>query len=581
MILVVLAIVVSALAGQFLAGLGSLSALRAEARQTLDLQLEVLTGQMDKYRILPPLLARQPAVRALFESQPVEPAARQKAHDIALEAVGLSGALDLAFLTLDGKVFASARGMFDDGPAAVASAFEQALQGRLGRAAVLLPDRRAYAFAAPVRDGNRVNGAVVAFVGFERIEQTWSLARPPMAVTAGDGRIFLSSRPDWISRNLSTGDTPLFGSEPADGGDGVVRLSEGTKHPYYMLSRSLLTLGWRFHIFEDYQPVTFARLQGALVGAMSAALLLGGLWFALSRRAELAAQFRRDRIAAIRLERQVRDRTAKLTASNRQLGREVEERRLAEERLRKAQADLIQSAKLATIGQMSTTLSHEYNQPLAAIRTHADNARQFLDLGNPSQAGRSLDSIAAMVDRISALTRSLLSFARKPGSRITPIALDPVIAETLMLTGPRAKKSGVAIERDVPEGLHVMGGAIRLTQVLVNLVNNALDAIEPTGKPGRIRIAATEEGDHVRLSVEDNGVGVPPEERERIFEPFHTTKESGKGLGIGLSLVHGIIKDLGGHVEVGESDLGGARFAFRLARAETAATHQLLREDAG
>lgn len=116
--------------------------------------------------------------------------------------------------------------------------------------------------------------------------------------------------------------------------------------------------------------------------------------------------------------------------------------------------------------------------------------------------------------------------------------------------------------------------------MLVNLINNALDAVALAGRPGLIRLSVGADGDQVLLSIEDNGPGIPPEERERIFEPFHTTKESGKGLGIGLSLVHGIIRDLGGNVEVGDSDLGGARFSFRLTRAAASQSPPLETEDA-
>ena len=138
----------------------------------------------------------------------------------------------------------------------------------------------------------------------------------------------------------------------------------------------------------------------------------------------------------------MRDRTRALSITNRSLSHEVEVRREAEERLRKYQDELIQTAKLAALGQMSTALSHEYNQPLAAIRSYADNALRFLDRGMTSEVSGNLTRINGLVDRMAELSRTLLSFSRKPGATIGPVPLGTVIDEALLLARPRARGRG-------------------------------------------------------------------------------------------------------------------------------------------
>lgn len=267
-------------------------------------------------------------------------------------------------------------------------------------------------------------------------------------------------------------------------------------------------------------------------------------------------RLRRDRASAIRLERQVRDRTKALSDSNASL--------------RQAQSELVQSAKLAALGQMSATLSHEYNQPLAAIRTYADNARLLIERGRTGPADEAIGHIAGLVDRMSELSRTLLGFARRPGVTVQPVNLGAVVDEALLLAGPRAKKAGVAVRKQgFDETVTVMGGRVRLTQVVVNLVNNAVDALTGVGAAiaiadPEIVISAEREEDGVTLTISDNGPGIAAENRERVFEPFFSTKAAGEGIGIGLSIVYTILKDLGASIEVGSGPAGGAAFVIRL-----------------
>jgi two-component system C4-dicarboxylate transport sensor histidine kinase DctB len=597
----VVAMLVLAYVAQLIAGRTAADAVRAEARQTLDLQREILNGLLEKYRLMPPLLARRSDIRALFGDPVDDIDLVATAEAKAIEIAALSGALDVAFSDADGKVFASARGFFDQAAPQVLGGFNTARQGRLGREVVSLSDsERSYVFSSAVRDGPVVRGGIAVYVRFDQIEATWSLSNTPIAVAVSDGRAFLTNRSDWVLRPIFSGDNPIVLDLRAD--SDLVRLSPGPESvssngiwetlkgmvsrqaqgsastvfgaryregQRIMAKRDLPLLGWTLYAFADHGPVLAARVQAVVVVVLAGLLAIAVGWIMRIRRQAINERMRSERATSLRLERQVSDRTAKLTAANALLGQEVEDRKQAETQLRQAQSELVQAAKLAVIGQMSATLSHEYNQPLAAIRTNADNARSFLDLGKLEPAQGALTAISAMVDRISALSRSLLSFARKPGTGIAPVRLGPIIDEAVMLCGPRAKNEGVAIvRRPFPMGLEVMGGRIRLTQVLVNLVNNAVDAVvHAQVSDGAVWIEAETSGSHCRISVEDNGPGVPVANRLQIFEPFYTTKDVGSGLGIGLSVVDKMVRDLGGTIMVEDRVGGGARFVVQLALA--------------
>ena len=265
----------------------------------------------------------------------------------------------------------------------------------------------------------------------------------------------------------------------------------------------------------------------------------------------------------------VRDRTRALSVTNQSLSQEVEVRREAEDRLRKTQDELVQTAKLAALGQMSTALSHEYNQPLAAIRSYADNAIRFLERGATSEVSGNLVRINGLVDRMAELSRTLLSFSRKPGATIGPVPLGTIVDEALLLARPRARAAGIAsiTVGEAVSGLDVIGGRIRLGQVFVNLVNNAIDALSGQAD-ARIGIDARRQGDRVVVTVIDNGPGIKPELLPKVFEPFFTTKGVGDGIGIGLSIVDNIIRDFGGTIMVTNQAEGGACFTIILQAAD-------------
>lgn len=539
----------------------ALSDVMQRAGETLSVQTEVLTGVLDKYRLLPPLLSRQSSIRALFVRDTEGNAQSLDARRTAEAIGGMSAAMDVAFFFPDGELLASARGSFAVQDEKLPQLIEVALQGRLGRAALSSSrGERTYAFSSGVRREGKFIGVVIVYVDFYRVEAAWALSARRIFVTDKAGTVFLANDPNWRLNPISDLHQAGRFDRYLINGDYQERLD---------LVRRLPLLEWDLHVLADPSPVAAARLNAAAIASL-AGLLSGVIALVVLRRNESAViRARSDRAIALRLERVVRDRTRALSITNQSLSQEVEVRREAEDRLRKTQNELIQTAKLAALGQMSTALSHEYNQPLAAIRSYADNALKFLDRGAISEVSGNLSRINSLVERMAELSKTLLSFSRKPGATIGPVPLGTIVDEALLLARPRARAAGIAAIAvgEGVAGLHVFGGRIRLGQVIVNLVNNAIDALSGQAD-AYIEIDARREGERVVVTIMDNGPGIEPEQLPKVFEPFFTTKGVGDGIGIGLSIVDNIIRDFGGTIMAANRAEGGACFTINLRAAD-------------
>lgn len=234
---------------------------------------------------------------------------------------------------------------------------------------------------------------------------------------------------------------------------------------------------------------------------------------------------------------------------------------------RQTRDDLVQAAKLAALGQMAAGISHELNQPLAAIRSHAHNGAVLLERGRPGEARASLDRIQALTARMAELIKHLKRFARRPAADLGAVDLRAVIEGALSLFEQRLDEERIDIRLQLPEGpLPVRAEEIRLEQVIVNLVSNALDALDGCAER-RIEIRAEEIGHRIRLTVSDSGPGIADNHRDMIFDPFFTTKPAGLGLGLGLSMSYNIAKDFGGDLILAETGRSGTIFVLDLAAA--------------
>jgi two-component system C4-dicarboxylate transport sensor histidine kinase DctB len=303
-----------------------------------------------------------------------------------------------------------------------------------------------------------------------------------------------------------------------------------------------------------------ARLAGALIGGLIGVLLgLGVVLIEANRR-------RRERQRS-ELERLVADRTTALETSNRQLLHEIDERIRSESTVQQLREDLAQANRLAILGQISAGVAHEINQPTAAIRTYVDNARKLFERGDHGAALATLSTIASLSERIGFITEELREFSRRSPGRKEPVRLHDVIEGSRLLLEPQLRLRGITLLRPrAPETQRVLANKTRLEQVVVNLIQNAMDALSET-RDGTISIDAGGNGHKVWLSIADNGPGVPPERRAQLFAPFSSTKPL--GLGLGLVICRDIIADLGGSLEFAPAPDGGAIFTARLPECTT------------
>lgn len=268
------------------------------------------------------------------------------------------------------------------------------------------------------------------------------------------------------------------------------------------------------------------------------------------------------------LEARVRERTVDLTASNIRLQAEIEERARAENALREAQDQLVQAAKLASLGQMSASISHELNQPLAAIRTYADNARQLLDHAREEEARANLSQIAQLTERMARISGQLKAFARKTSGSLEPVEVADVVQAAVDLVTPQARKNRVAIivEPLLEPTITVVADRVQLEQVLINLLTNAVQAAEGS-TPAEVRITALRRDGEVIVEVEDTGEGIDEARLPAVFEPFFTTKRS--GLGLGLSISQRLMEGMHGRLTGANRTEGGAVFSAILPLSET------------
>ncbi|ADZ69190.1 sensor histidine kinase [Polymorphum gilvum] len=558
-----------------------LSDLEVRKDAALAVQSGALERLLDKFRLMTPLTARRPDVADVVERRDAEEGGR-----IAAIAAGMSGAKEVWFLSPQGETIATSDASTNSGALLgrqwIPKAFREAAMGQLGRQ--LIPGNgwqpASYVFASPIRVRDRLAGVVAVRVRLDDVEQAWALSKDALVALDENDVVVVTNVHDWRGTTLRTDTAPGRGAAidllRAGGHLGRFRLvrpaQQAGGRAFLELREDLPVLGWKVVILSD---VAEARTQSA--NAMLIAFLLcvigaGAVWSAVERREGLIRRLRSDRAAALRLERRVRSRTIDLTRANQRLEAEIEERLAAEAELRRAQAELVQAAKLATLGHMSAALSHEYNQPLAAIRTNAENATLLIARGEPERATESLARIGGLVARMAEIARTLKGFTRRAGTDLQPVSLRQAIDEALLLLTPQVRQQGIRLTTRLPDGdLVVLAGRIRLEQVIMNLVANAIDAVRGREDPAIDLDVDVADGE-VRLSVADNGTGIPEVAMGQIFDPFFTTKDVGAGLGLGLSIAYKIVHDFSGSLTAENRPEGGARFVMRLPLAQAVRT---------
>jgi C4-dicarboxylate-specific signal transduction histidine kinase len=242
---------------------------------------------------------------------------------------------------------------------------------------------------------------------------------------------------------------------------------------------------------------------------------------------------------------------------------EVERR---EQELREKQEQLVQAGKLATLGELTTGVAHELNNPLNNIGLFVGNAVDLVQLGESDKERivREMERALQQVRKATEIINHLRTFGRAASFSRDPVSLRLVLMQALSLMHEQLRVRAIQVETDLgSEEPVVLGNALQLEQVFVNLLTNARDAMAKSSRK-TIRISIAVHSQTVEITFADSGHGVPPGLEHRIFDPFFTTKEVGQGTGLGLSITYGIIKELGGTISVVSPPGEGATFLIRL-----------------
>ncbi|MCD4721163.1 MAG: PAS domain S-box protein [Desulfobacula sp.] len=270
--------------------------------------------------------------------------------------------------------------------------------------------------------------------------------------------------------------------------------------------------------------------------------------------------------AELILEQRVRKRTNDLYQANEDLQHEIKERQNAQTVLQEAQAEFVQAGKLAALGKMAAGIAHELNQPLTAIRSYTHNMGRLFELGRTDEAINILDRITSLIERMTTISRNLTNIARLPRKNIDRILLQPILNQAIGLFQEQIQKQKVTLKINMPKrDIQVLGEKIPLEQVFTNLISNALDAMKECPKQRlTIKVSTREQQGEACITFTDTGKGMSKKELYQIFDPFYTTKEVGKGLGLGLSISYNIIKDWQGSLKALSEPEKGASFVLIL-----------------
>ena len=567
----------------------ALQSLQQQSQHQLRLFVANLQGQLEKYEFLPELLATN-SLLVNFLHNP-DDLQSINALNRYLETINkVANASDTYLMNAEGWTIAASNWLserpFIGRNFAYRPYFQEAMKGKLGRYFALgsTSNRRGYYFAYPVRDQEQILGAVVMKVELLDFEESWSTLKDEFVVTDPDGVIFISTNDTWRYKSLyplekqvirriesgrrygksKIGTLDITRKEQLASQVEVVNIGDPRRSDHLMLVQGMPEAGWRVHIFSSLGVVNRKVLGSLLFSAILYTALVFLVFYAVQRRRRFIERARFEQRAKRILEQRVRERTADLTEANIRLLREIEEHRRTDETLRQTQDELIQAAKMAALGQMSSGINHELNQPLAAIRSYADNARALLERDRNSEASWNLQQIGELTERMAKISSQLKVFSRKTSGQVTSVSLPAVIDNALKIVGPQLKDTGTELHRLLPgEELYVMADMVQLEQVLVNLIGNAIHAVEKQPKRW-IQIAAGEESGLAWITIHDSGQGISKENLERIFDPFFTTKSEDRGLGLGLSISYRIVEMMHGTLTASNHEQGGALFTLKL-----------------
>ena len=415
--------------------------------------------------------------------------------------------------------------------------------------------RRSFFYSRKLESQGKILGVIVVEVGLDNLFTTWSANDATIIVTNSKGIVLLSTDQGFLNQSLETAllsQPTLTVLERAIRATGDWNGSEVDAYiedqALYRLDTSIPFQGWRLTYLTPFQSVR-EKVNGVLaLGITALALLLALGFYFLSRRATRQSFL-------------FKAESEELRALNDRLSTEITQRERAERNLQVAEASLEQSSKLAALGEMSAAVSHELNQPLAAMRTYLAAAKLLLSRNRSEEALSSFQRIDDLIGRMGTITQQLKSYSRKGSDDLIPVNFINSINTSIAMMAPQLGQQSVEITKSLPEiPVKVLADPVRLEQVIVNLLRNALDAMK--GQTERYLQISLTAGEMATLTIQDNGPGI--ENLDEMFEPFFTTKKPGEGVGLGLAISSSIAKDLDGRLFARNVSPRGAVFEFQL-----------------
>ncbi len=593
--LIILLMIGLGVAGFMISEHNGIRTLSETGERQLELHARGVESEISKYTYLPSLLELEDSVSSLLTETDGE--SRQAVNEYLEGLNRRSRSRAIFVLDTTGRVQATSNWRDVDSflgeDLSFRAYFQDAVRGQPGRFYGIgsTNGEPGYYLAHGLEEHGKIIGVAVIKVRLEAMEERWQRARLEAFVSDENGIIILSSDParrlksvrplspetkERLARSLQYYWWPLNELQPLSRekyADGIEKLSfpanaelgDGSHEVAYLAqTRRLNDTPWHFTLLTPLQDLRReSTIQGMLVAVAFALLTI--LLIAWNERRKVIA----TRLAArealeeanSQLERKITERTADLRASNERLIGQIRERRHAEQTLRHAQDELVQAGKLAAIGQMSTSIAHELNQPLAALRTLSGNTVRFLERGALETASTNLRTMNDLIDRMGRITASLRSFARR-GDDSGQASLAKAVEASLQVLGNRIAGCHLKLHSHFDDQQLAIDQT-RLEQILVNLIGNALDAMAAQPLP-QLWLEGELQGDKYRLRVRDNGHGIDDEARKHLFEPFFTTKPGEHGLGLGLTLSASLAAAAKGNLSVEHPTGGGTAFVLTL-----------------
>ena len=540
-----------------------LDRLSETAKVRIDQSSNRLLEQLASFKQLSNLLARNPKIIEAFEGN----SDIKSIDELVQSTVFLSGSEQILLINKTGNVIASSK-LVSGKPTEKSinpnePYVQAALNGRLGYFYAV--DKQTLARTIFIARGIYTSslspqGVVIIKVDIPSLEYQWNVDDVSLAFFDANDVAFITNRPSMALRRLGSLDKPFLETKHYERNQiskffdykksmllnhTILKFFNTEELPKeaLILSKYIPRLEMTTQVFMSTQVTKFsARVQAGLTAAIFFALG-SGLWSLWLRRQRLIDKLAIEEAANAKLEARVEKRTAQL---------------------KKAQFQLVQAGKLKALGEISAGISHELNQPLAAMQNFSENGAKMLDLNKIEDARINFDLIGTQINRITRIIKSLRAFARKEKETIEAIDLQEVIKETLSLSKSRIDFEKVDIEwHPEDKEIMVMGGHVRLQQVVINLLTNAIDSMQ-NKKNKKISIKILKSKSDVIMSVRDTGDGLS--DPGRVFEPFYSTKEVGasKGMGLGLSISYGIVGSFGGEMSCSNYKSGGAEFIIKL-----------------